>query len=234
MQKKKFPRTKLQWIWDNIAGLRIVFILAIIGTLLYNLLQLSVPFFSQKIVDRFLTGENAAVHFQENKGEFYTLIAAMIGFTLLRAIIVYLDCMAYEHVSQRALFRIRNYLFEKIERQDMHFYNEYRTGDLMTRLTGDLDAIRHNIAWVIRMIIGCFALFTVVSIYFFSMNVKMALCIVAMAPVIFLIVFTFRKKVAPMHALLREKHAQMNTAAQENISGNRVAGRLRDREVRPE
>ena len=222
MQKKKFPRTKLQWIWDNIAGIRIVFILAIIGTLLYNLLQLSVPFFSQKIVDRFLTGENAAVHFQENKGEFYTLIAAMIGFTLLRAIIVYLDCMAYEHVSQRALFRIRNYLFEKIERQDMHFYNEYRTGDLMTRLTGDLDAIRHNIAWVIRMIIECFALFTVVSIYFFSMNVKMALCIVAMAPVIFLIVFTFRKKVAPMHALLREKHAQMNTAAQENISGNRV------------
>ncbi len=222
MSKKNFPRTKLHWIWDNIAGLRGVFILAMIGTLLYNILQLSVPFFSQMIVDRFLSGEDAAAHFQSNKKEFYTLIGCMVGFTMLRALIVYLDCMAYEHVSQRALYRIRNYLFAKIEHLDMHFYNEYRTGDLMTRLTGDLDAVRHNVAWVVRMIIECFALFTVVSIYFFYMNWKLAICIVALAPVIFLIVFTFRKKVAPMHALLREKHAQMNTAAQENISGNRV------------
>lgn len=222
MPKKRFPRTKIQWIWDNIEGLRGMFILAMIATVLYNFLQLTVPFFSQLIVDRFLTREDAASYIDANKREFYTLVVAMIGFTLLRALIVYLDCMAYEHVSQRALYRIRNYLFGKIERQDMHFYNEYRTGDLMTRLTGDLDAVRHNIAWVVRMIIECFALFTAVSIYFFSMNWKMALCIVAVAPVIFLIVFTFRRKVAPMHAALREKHAQMNTAAQENISGNRV------------
>ncbi len=222
MHKKRFPRTKIQWIWDNIAGLRGVFILAMVGTVVYNILQLTVPFFSQLIVDRFLTRDDAAAYFDANRREFYILVASMVGLTLLRALIVYLDCMAYEHVSQRALYRVRNYLFEKIERQDMHFYNEYRTGDLMTRLTGDLDAVRHNIAWVVRMIIECFALFTVASVYFFSMNWKMALCILALAPVIFLIVFTFRRKVAPMHALLREKHAQMNTAAQENISGNRV------------
>ncbi|MBR3056933.1 MAG: ABC transporter ATP-binding protein [Clostridiales bacterium] len=222
MSKKHFSRTKMQWIWDNISGLRGVFILAMFGTIVYNFLQLTVPFFSQQIVDRFLTGEDAAAHFQSNKKEFYILVAAMIGITLLRALIVYIDCMAYEHVSQRALYRIRNHLFSKIERQDMHFYNEYRTGDLMTRLTGDLDAVRHNIAWVVRMIIECISLFTAASIYFFYMNWKMAICIIALAPVIFLIVFTFRKKVAPMHALLREKHAQMNTAAQENISGNRV------------
>ncbi|MBO4496283.1 MAG: ABC transporter ATP-binding protein [Clostridiales bacterium] len=222
MSKKHFPRTKIQWIWDNIAGLRGVFILAMVGTVVYNFLQLTVPFFSQQIVDRFLTGDDAATHFQANKKEFYILIACMVGITLLRALIVYLDCMAYEHVSQRALYRVRNHLFEKIEHQDMHFYNEYRTGDLMTRLTGDLDAVRHNIAWVVRMIIECFSLFTAASVYFFYMNWKMAICIIALAPVIFLIVFTFRRKVAPMHALLREKHAQMNTAAQENISGNRV------------
>ena len=222
MKKKRFPRTKLQWIWDNIEGLRWLLIVAMLATVFYNVLQLTVPYFSQQIVDRYLTGENAATAYTNDKGGFYSLINAMIGITIFRAVIVYLDCMAYEHVSQRALYRIRNKLFEKIEHQDMHFYNEYRTGDLMTRLTGDLDAVRHNIAWVIRMIIECFALFTAVSIYFFSMNVKMALYILALAPVIFIIVFTFRKKVAPMHQLLREKHAQMNTAAQENISGNRV------------
>ena len=61
---------------------------------------------------------------------------------------VYGVCMIYEHVSQTVLYRVRNYLYDKIQRQDMTFYSTYRTGDLMTRLTGDLDAIRHMVAWI--------------------------------------------------------------------------------------
>ena len=65
--------------------------------------------------------------------------------------------MIYEHVSQSVLYRVRNYLYDKIQRQDMTFYSTYRTGDLMTRLTGDLDAVRHMVAWVIRMVIESFS-----------------------------------------------------------------------------
>jgi ATP-binding cassette subfamily B protein len=53
-------------------------------------------------------------------------------------------------------------------------------------------------------------------------NVKMALSLLVIAPFVFIIIFRFRKSVAPMHAKLREKLAGMNTIAQENISGNRV------------
>ena len=42
--------------------------------------------------------------------------------------------------SQTVLYRVRNFLYDKIQRQDMTFYSTYRTGDLMTRVTGDLDA----------------------------------------------------------------------------------------------
>ena len=104
----------------------------------------------------------------------------------------------------------------------MKFYSTYRTGDLMTRVTGDLDAVRHNIAWVIRMIVECITLFSATAVYFFIMNWKLAICLLIVSPLIFAIVFKFRKSVAPKHALLREKLAGMNTDAQENISGNRV------------
>ncbi|MCR5178297.1 MAG: ABC transporter ATP-binding protein/permease, partial [Lachnospiraceae bacterium] len=50
----------------------------------------------------------------------------------------------------------------------------------------------------------------------------MAVCLLAVAPLIFFIIYRFKRSVAPMHALLREKLAGMNTAAQENIDGNRV------------
>ncbi|MCQ2519926.1 MAG: ABC transporter ATP-binding protein/permease [Lachnospiraceae bacterium] len=221
-KEKKFPKGKLAWLWENMEGRRVLFFVALAGTLVYNILQLTIPFMSQKIVDEFISGENAAANLANNRSRFLMLIGLMVGVTLIRVLVVYMDCMAYEHVSQKVLYRVRNYLFDKIERQDMKFYNEFRTGDLMTRVTGDLDAVRHMIAWVIRSVIESFALMGATLAYFFWMNWSMTLWLLAIAPFILLIILRFKNKVRPMHALLREKLADMNTDAQENISGNRV------------
>jgi ATP-binding cassette subfamily B protein len=169
-----------------------------------------------------LTGENAAVNIATRRDLLYKLIIAMVLLTFLRTLTVYLVCMDVEFVSQKVLYRIRTYLFEKIECQDMKFYSTFRTGDLMTRLTGDLDAVRHMIAWVIRTIVESVSLFSAAAIYFFYMDWLLALCVLAIAPFILVIIIIFKNKVAPKHKALREKLSQMNTAAQENISGNRV------------
>ena len=220
--EKKFPKTKLGWLFENMSGRKLLFFVAIIGTIVYNILQLTVPYVSSKLVDMFLSGENAAYNWANNSNMFFYLVGAMVGVTILRTVIVYLDCMSYEHVSQHVLFRVRNYLYDKIQRQDMKFYSTFRTGDLMTRVTGDLDAVRHMVAWVVRMIVESFSLYTAAMVYFFIMNWKMALCIMVLSPFIFIVIYMFRQKVRPMHAKLREKLAEMNTYAQENISGNRV------------
>ncbi|MBQ5933429.1 MAG: ABC transporter ATP-binding protein [Lachnospiraceae bacterium] len=218
----RFPKTRLGWLWENMEGKRGLFKVALIGTVVYNIMQLVVPFFSGKIVDLLRDIDVNGWNLADYKHDFIRLIAIMVGLTLIRVTIVYLDCMAYEHVSQKTLYRIRNFLYDKIQRQDMKFYSTYRTGDLMTRVTGDLDAVRHNIAWVVRMIVESITLYTATAVYFFIMNWKLAICLLIVTPIIFVIVFRFRKSVAPKHALLREKLAGMNTEAQENISGNRV------------
>ena len=212
----------MAWLWENMKGYRVIYIIGILGTVVYNAMQLTVPMVTQKIVDLFHTGEKAAENLNNHKDLFYKLIIAMVLLTLLRTVIVYLVCMDVEHVSQKVLYRVRNYLFHKIEHQDMNFYGTYRTGDLMTRLTGDLDAVRHMVAWVIRVIVESFSLLAATAVYFFYMDWRVALSILAIAPFIFLIIVMFKKQVAPRHKELREKLAHMNTAAQENISGNRV------------
>ena len=221
-EKKQFPLTKLQWLWANMEGLRVFFFLGFLGTVVYNIMQLTVPFFASRIVDLFLTGENAAENLMTQRKLFYLLLAGMVGMTFLRTVIVYVVCMDFEKVSQGVLYRLRNILFRKIEKQDMQFYATYRTGDLMTRVTGDLDAVRHMIAWVVRMIVEAFSLMGATIIYFWSMNWKLAISLMIVAPFIFLIIVLFRNNVAPKHRLLREKMSEMNTAAQENIAGNRV------------
>ena len=221
-RERKYPKSRFGWLWENMEGKRVLFIIALFGTALYNILQIVVPHFSRQLIDLFNQVQRGELVMSENESTFYKLIALMVGLTLFRVVVVYLDCMAYERVSQSALYRIRNFLYNKIQRQDMKFYSQYRIGDLMTRVTGDLDAVRHNIAWVIRCIVESITLFLSAAVYFFLINVKLALCIVTIAPLIFFIVFRFRKMVAPMHASLRERLAGMNTDAQENISGNRV------------
>lgn len=216
------PKSKFAWLWGNMKGRRLLFIVAILGTIAYSSMQLIVPYFSGKIVDEFLSDDTAAAAVSANLNRFIFLISMMVGLTILRVVIVYLDCMSYEHVSQEVLARVRNYLYDKMQRQDMTFFGTYRTGDLMTRLTGDLDALRHNLAWIVRAVVESIALFSSVAIYFVLMNWRLALSILLVSPFILFIIVLFKRKVGPMHARLREKFASLNTFAQENISGNRV------------
>ncbi len=222
MDAKTLPKSRLAWLWENMKGRRGMFVAALVGTVVYNIMQLVVPYFSGEVVDLFKQIQEDGGSIAENREQFFMLIGAMVGLTIIRVIIVYLVCMAFERVSQFALFRIRNYLYDKIQRQDMKFYGTYRTGDLMTRVTGDLDAVRHNVAWVIRMIVESFTLFLAAAVFFFIINWKLAIAVLLLSPVIFIIIFSFRKTVKPKHELLREKLAGMNTNAQENISGNKV------------
>lgn len=215
-------KTRIQWLYDNMEGLRLLYVIAILGAVTYNVMQLVVPFVISRLIDLFITGENAASNLANNKSLFYTYIIVMILLTLIRTSIVYGTAMLFEYVSQEFLYRIRKFLFNKVQHQDMKFYNTFRTGDLMTRMTGDLDACRHMLAWVIKTILESLSLFVATMVYFFIMDWVIALFIFLMAPCIFAVIILFKNSVSPKHRQLREKLAQMNTLVQENISGNRV------------
>ncbi len=213
---------QIKWLWHNMKGYRKVYILAMALTVVYNIFQLTVPVFCSQLVDIFVSSENAVENLETKRGLFYALLLGMIGVNFLRTVVTYATCMSYEYASQGLIYKVRNYLFKNILNQDMRFYDINRTGDLMTRLTGDLDMVRHALAWIIRAVIECVSLFSAAAIYFFIVDPLMALCILALTPLIFVVTMIFKKTVGPMYVDLRERLSQMNTAAQENISGNRV------------
>lgn len=213
---------QIKWIWENLKGYRGRFVLAAVLSILCNALILATPILSALIVDNFITSDNALYNIANKKGYLIALLAALVAFTLFKSYIQYVCCMSYEKASQGAVYRIRSKLFRSVQNQDMSFYDEYRTGDLMTRLTGDLDMVRHMLAFVFRGLVESLTLLLAAVIYFFAVDWKMAICILALTPVIFLISVRLKRVVGPVHVRLREKLSAMNTAAQENISGNRV------------
>jgi ATP-binding cassette subfamily B protein len=146
----------------------------------------------------------------------------MIAVTAVRSAIQFSANMMYEKASQSMLYRVRNALFANIQRQDMTYYDMNRTGDLMTRLTGDLQSVRHVVAWVGKTLIENIVLFSSTAVYFFVLDPLLALALLALAPVILIVSNVFRKSVGPMYVSLRETFAGLNVRAQENIAGNRV------------
>lgn len=211
-----------RWLWKNMKGCRAVYITALCLTVVCQSMYIITPYFTQQITDNFIVNENALQNLQEHSDTLILMLAAMVGFTLLRCGIQYGSNMMYEHSSQMLIYRVRKVLFDKIEQQDASFYNVYRTGDIMTRVTSDLDMVRHSIAWIIKTIVECIVLFSASLIFFFTMDWLMALCLIALTPVILFITWLFKRKAGPLYVDLREKLSRMNTAAEENISGNRV------------
>jgi len=213
---------QIKWLWHNLKGYRKIYIAALILSLACNVLYLTTPYFSSKIVDRYITGSDALENLEKDRHGFIMLLVGMIGFTLLRTICQYACNMTYEVSSQGMIVKIRNHLFHRVQNQDMDFYDKNRTGDLMTRLTGDLDMVRHTVSWVFKGIVESFSLFTASMVYFFIINWKMALLLFAVTPFIFAVTLIFKRVSGPVYVNQREKLARMNTDAQENISGNRV------------
>lgn len=203
-------------------GCRAIYIAALCLTVICQSMYIITPYFTQQITDTFIINDNALQNIAEHTDVLILMLIAMVGFTLLRCGIQYGSNMMYEHSSQTLIYRVRKVLFDRIENQDASFYNVYRTGDIMTRVSSDLDMVRHSIAWIIKTMVECIVLFSASLIFFFTMDWLMALCLIALTPVILFITWLFKRKAGPLYVDLREKLSRMNTAAEENISGNRV------------
>lgn len=213
---------QVKWLWDNLKGYRKKYCIALILSVLCNILYITSPYFQSQIVDIFISNEHAVENLIEKRDLLLCLIGGMVFFTLIRVCFQYACNMYYETASQVMIYRIRTGLFRNIENQDMEFYDTFRTGDLMTRMTGDLDMCRHMVSWVIKGIVESVALFLASMVYFFIIDWHTAICILMVTPSIFLITRRLSREAGPAHAAVREKSSALNTAAQENISGNRV------------
>ncbi|MCL2109304.1 MAG: ABC transporter transmembrane domain-containing protein, partial [Oscillospiraceae bacterium] len=212
----------IRWLWKNMQGYRTTYVVACVFAVVNQCLFLAHPYIRQQIIDNFIDNENAAQNLSDNRNYLLILLAAMVGFTLLRTVLFYTGTLLFEHSSQGLLYKVRAYLFDNMQAQDASFGNHYRTGDIMTRLSGDLEMVRHSTAWVIKQMIENCTLIIAVTIYFFILDPLMAACLFMMTPIIFFISLLFGKKIRPLYINLRERLSQLNTSAEESISGNRV------------
>ncbi len=77
---------------------------------------------------------------------------------------------------------MRDKVYRKLLEEDFAFYNKKRTGDLMSRQTGDMDAIRHFVAYVVYMVYQSVLMFVFALLMIFTVNTKLALAMLVVLP----------------------------------------------------
>ena len=206
---------QIKWLWENMdAPYRRRHIIALCLCVFSCILLLVNPALSRRLIDDVIMAGNP--------DPLIPILAVMLAIKLGREGSRYLMVIMMETDSQNVIFNLRRRLFEKLQYSDMRFYDSHRTGDLMTRMSADLDWCRHFTSYIDYRIIDAVCTFLFAMIYLVTVNWKLTLLLVVITPILLLITKFFSKHVRPRFVFMREKLSEMNTAAQENIAGNRV------------
>jgi ATP-binding cassette subfamily B protein len=150
------------------------------------------------------------------------LALLLVGINLVKGVFMYAQRWVLIGISRDIEFDLRNDLFRKLETQDTGFYQRYRTGDIMARMTNDLNAV--------RMLLGPCLMYSVNTIFMtvfalvFMLHISPWLTLVALAPTPLASIFVqyVGRKIHERFERIQASFSDISAQAQENYSGVRV------------
>ena len=193
--------------------------LGYIMLLIFLSLVLVAPMLTRIIVDDVISaGEFGA----EQQKTLYTLLALMVLFAIGRAVFVYFRLLIFEKISQDIIYDLRTGLYKHLSSLPFRFYDTHQIGEIMSRMTGDIEAIRMFIAGGLIQIFEQSLFYIGSLIFVFFLSYKIALILLAITPLLAFIGYKFDKNMRPAFNNIREQNAVLNTRTQENIAGIRL------------
>ena len=146
----------------------------------------------------------------------------LIAISLVKGVFLYSQRWILIGISRDIEFDLRNDLFRKLELQDADFYQRYRTGDIMARLTNDLNAVRMLLGPALMY--SANTVFFTVGALFFLLRISPWLTLVAWAPmpVASVLVQYFGSRIHDRFERIQASFSEISAQAQENYSGARL------------
>jgi len=172
------------------------------------------PYFSGMLVDRVLKGGE--------KQLLLPICGGMLLVALARGVLRYIKGCQIERVGQGVIYDLRVSLYAHLQRLSFSYYDKVRTGELMSRLTGDVEALRVFFSDGILNLYECALTLVVVMVILLKMNTKLTLLCLSMSPFLAWVVFRFDSQIRPAYSHIRRQNASLSAVVQENIAGVRV------------
>jgi len=177
-------------------------------------LELAVPWIIRTIVDQVLVNRD------------YQALAlfsfAVLAVALLRGAAGFVQRYLSQYLAERVAYDVRNQLYQSLERQSFRFYDESPTGQLMSRATSDLDAIRRLLAWSFMALVGTIIRFAGVFLILILWDPRLTLLALSPTPILLYLTMRFSNRIRVVSYDIQVKLGALTAVLQENIAGVRV------------
>jgi ATP-binding cassette subfamily B multidrug efflux pump len=184
---------------------------ALILTLVLNLLGILQPKFTQYAIDW---------HILPRKTDgLMLLVGLFFGVQFLRLIFSYFQTVLLNTVGQYVMFDIRRELYDKLQHQEVAYYDRNPVGRIMTRLTNDVDSLNELFTSGVTDVLGDVVMIVAIIGVMLWMDVRLTLVTLLTVPMLFAATTWFRKGARRGYDMVRTRIARINAFLQEHFAG---------------
>ena len=215
MHKLLGKKNKLLSLWHLMRGYHFHYFVSTVFLALAAFARTGMYVFLGNFIDRMMKEKLA--------GQELTLEALTFGALIaLQALSSFMSSWMANFTAESTTRRLRDYLFDHIQRLSYSYHSESKTGDLLERATSDVDTLRRFFA---DQAIGVGRILMIFIISFISItriDLRLALASIIIIPIVLVISIIFFKRLSKAYEAYQEQGAVLTTDLQENLSGVRV------------
>jgi len=151
-----------------------------------------------------------------------TAVAAVMGIAAVGAVSTYAEKYSSATIGKRVGYDLRHALYHHVQRLSLSFYDSRQTGDLLVRLTSDIDAIEDFITGAVFGIVVDVVTLTGMLGVMFYLDWRFSLIGLAIAPVLFIVVYRFMRRIKAATREVRTTASELASVVQESLSSARI------------
>jgi ATP-binding cassette subfamily B protein len=212
--KSKDPRSTLRRLWPYLERQRWVLVLTVFVVIVSSILDLLGPYLMARALDTYIS--------QADLPGLARLLGLMVGAYVLAAGGIWLQTYLMAGVAQRAVRDMRTDLFARLQTLPLRFFDQHAHGDIMSRLTNDVENISNTLATNASQLISNLLGLVGVIIVMFIMNVPLALVSLVVMPLTVLITQQVAKRTRAGFRETQQALGELNGIIEETITGERV------------
>ncbi len=187
---------------------------AFIALLVVTAANLATPQLVQLAIDGGIKRKSASV--------ILYAVVGLVAIAVVRGIFTFLQGYLAERASQGVAYDLRDALFTRLERLSFSYYDRVQTGQLLTRLTNDVEQVRTFAGTGVIQLSSSVVMLAGSIVLLLRISWSLTLVSMLIIPAIFVLLMRFVRRIGPLFGQVQQTLGRLNTILQEDLQGNRV------------
>lgn len=150
------------------------------------------------------------------------MIGILFAIVAAEGFLSFVNAYLTQWIGQQAIFDVRTKVYRHVQRQSLRFFDSRPIGQLITRVTSDVESLSQVLSAGIVTILGDLFKLIFIAWFMFSLDWQLALVTMSVMPIMIYATFWFKRKVRDAYRDTRKQVARINSFLQEHVTGMRI------------